>query len=246
MHKNRSSQERKVARDALVKLLNLPDVEFYKKPFVIEEGGISAALDDRRAADAFVAARGFIEKYGPLRPKKPRPVWAKVDQPARTDGQVDPATWHIARYPPVKGDKDFDNPDSLWAEAEVFEYARRFREVWKNAEKKNFKAAEATLNEIFKAGDPIKGEGPVFAADIQASTIRREPRTLLHKLALELLQSRRAVARCLVCKDFFIKAGHQKYCRNPLRDCAHEGRKNKQSRLMRKRRDNAKRDDRKN
>ncbi len=48
--------------------------------------------------------------------------------------------------------------DPLWAEAETFEYAQRLRQVWVDAEESRFRAAEATLNEIFKASDPLQKE----------------------------------------------------------------------------------------
>src|SRR6266542_330894 len=143
--------------------------------------------------------------------------------------------------------------DPLWAEAETFEYAQRLRQVWVDAEESRFRAAEATLNEIFKASDPLQKETSGFTADIQAKTIRTEPTTLLHRLALELLYSRKSLRRCRECRDFFFVKNpsvRRQYCQNPLRDCfrSHRNRYSKQGmrtlRDKRKGQANAKRSNR--
>src|SRR5262245_17324400 len=120
--KNSHDPERETAQAALFELVNLPRLKF----------DLSRPDDDIRQPEligaAFRRAGKFIERYGHLRPKS-EPTWITSDKPAaaldlpRTDGQIDESRWRIASYPS-------GTSDSLWAEIEVFEYARRFREIW--------------------------------------------------------------------------------------------------------------------
>jgi len=150
--------------------------------------------------------------------------------------------------------------DNLLAEYEVLEYAERFRQVVAYAARRQFGTAERMLGEIFRAANPIANEGQAFIPDLNAETgtIAFKPATLLQRLALELLQSRKALKRCTVCKRFFFpaKGNRQGYCDNALSDCRSESRRKKsvvntrnfRARQERKRKGNtdAKRSDRKN
>jgi hypothetical protein len=131
-----------------------------------------------------------------------------------------------------------------WAEAEAIEYARRLRDVWKaGMNGREIGAANATLNDIFKAGDPIKGEGPALSADLAEARVAPAPKSLLHELALELLHSKRSLSRCDACGRYFIKEfSRDKTCSI---GCAQQHRNEYQSQLMAERRKgNAKRSDR--
>jgi hypothetical protein len=122
--------------------------------------------------------------------------------------------------------------DPLYAEYEVLEFAKRLRQVWAYTEKHQFRTAESILLEILRAGNPVTNEGQAFLPELSAESgnISFKPATRLHSLAVELLQSRRALKRCPVCKSFFFpsKGNRRKYCENPLRDCQHEARNRKQ------------------
>lgn len=195
--KNRFSRERKEARDALIELLNLPNLDF------------KTAKDDPRGAPAFVLAEKFIRNHGPLRPVENKLSTVKMKQLCRQPDD-DSASWE-----PL---------DPGWlAQAELFEYGRRLRDVWTATKAKQFTVADAELTAILIAGDPIEGKSPAFTADIEERTVRREAKSLLQRLALELLYSHRTLQRCAVCKDFFVKSHNkQKTCRSQLRNCKTE------------------------
>jgi hypothetical protein len=89
---------------------------------------------------------------------------------------------------------------------EVVEYARRIRSVWDAAVRgRGISAANAALNEILKAGDPVKGEGPAITADLAAGKLTHAPKSHLQQLALELIYSTKSLARCARCQRYFIK-----------------------------------------
>lgn len=208
-------------RAALVELLNLPDINF------------GSVTDDERRAPAFALAKRFLDRYGELR------------LPA------DPLSQDEAkRFEQARRSKPGEAKASLWAEAELFSYAKRFRQVWTDAERKRFRAAESTLNEILKGSDPIAPDRSGFTTNMEVGAIQAEPTTLLQQLALEFLYSRKSLRRCPECRDFFFVANpsvRRKYCKNALRDCAHTKKNRSQKLLMRRKRaPNAKRTDRKN
>src|SRR5437764_473515 len=57
--------------------------------------------------------------------------------------------------------------DRLFAEAELFEYANRFRQIWTNAERREFRGAESALNEIFQSSDPFQKQRSGFTVVMQ-------------------------------------------------------------------------------
>ena len=218
------------ARKALIDLLNLPDLHFVARG---QEGEITI-----QKIDALGAFELIKQDDDPRRTA----AFALAQRFIESYGQLRPAA------------------DPLFAEGELFEYARLLRQVWTDAKKNEFRAAESTLKNIFAAGDPIKHEGQAFTADldVKAGEIAFAPATLLQTVGLEMLHSRRALKRCPICKDFFFpsKGNRRKYCENKFRDCQHEGRnrravkntRNWRAREAEKGKDNAnaKRSDRKN
>ena len=146
-------------------------------------------------------------------------------------------------------------PTSSMPEADAVEYARRLRDVWSADTREEIQRANAALNEMFKAGDPINNEGPAVTADLRARRVIPKPRTFLHELALELLHFPRSIGRCKWCEKFFVKVySRDGFCPptfNPdgakLADHEQDYRNRRQKLLMRKRRgtSHAKRSNRK-
>jgi len=143
---------------------------------------------------------------------------------------IDPATDPNWNVPALKSCIDFTpasqqfikkygplrlHQDSLLAEQEIPEYARRFREAWNVRTEFDIQTVNGLLQEIFRAGDPISGERGVRA---DFATGLWEPMAgagLLDWLALELMRSRKMLHRCErpECGRYFVKNfSRDRYC----------------------------------
>jgi hypothetical protein len=101
-------------------------------------------------------------------------------------------------------------------EIEVLEYARRFREIWSAKSEEEYQIANGFLEEIFVAPDSFSAMRPI--ADFAAGKWEPRPRTLLERLAVELMRSRKMLHRCErpECRRYFVKVwSRDKYCSNP-------------------------------
>jgi hypothetical protein len=90
--------------------------------------------------------------------------------------------------------------DSVLADSEIPEYAKRFR----------------TRNP--------SGDRPVFAADFTSGRWNPRPRTLLAALAMELMRSRKMLHRCESpeCQRYFVKEfNRDRYCKRSCSDEMH-------------------------
>lgn len=158
-----------------------------------------------------------------------------VNIPNLDSGWVGPAQDFLQKYEPMR-------PDSAMPDAEVAEFGKQLYEVWQavlNRDRFELEQANARLNGLLAAGDPIQGEGPALSADLKRAKFIYKPRTFLQKLELELLWSARSLARCPECGNCFIKRhSRDKYCGS---ECSGRARNKSQKILMQKRRRHAKR-----
>jgi hypothetical protein len=200
-------------------------------------------------------------KYSLERQQTRSALVALANVPSGAQG-IDEAERFVKAYKPLR-DRPQDDPreqeplDGVGLPPlkvlEVVEYARRFRSVWDAAIRgRGISAANAALNEILKAGDPIKGEGPAITADLAAGKLTHAPKSYLQQLALELIFSKKSLARCVACKRYFIKEfSRDKTCSLRCSQEHHNERqvmntRNWRQRQEEKENDNAKRSDRKN
>jgi hypothetical protein len=117
----------------------------------------------------------------------------------------------ISRYGPLRRAQD--------PAVEVLEYARRFREIWTAKTEEEYQVANGFLEEVFVAPDPFSAMRPI--ADFAAGKWQPRPRTLLDRLAIELMRSRKMLHRCErpECQRYFIKEfSRDKYCSIPCSD----------------------------
>jgi len=107
-------------------------------------------------------------------------------------------------------------------EMEVLEYARRFREIWTAKTEEEFQRANGFLEEIFIAPDSFSAVPPI--TDFRTGRWEPRPRTLLERLAIELMRSRKMLYQCerAECQKYFVKVwSRDRYCSNP---CGEKGR----------------------
>src|ERR1700687_592131 len=97
----------------------------------------------------------------------------------------------VENYAPLR-----PHPDNRMVEQqEVPEYARRVSKAWKAKSEVEMRVLNRCVEEIFEAGDPVKGERPVIRANFLAGEWEPVPRTLLDVLAVQLMRDRKMLHR---------------------------------------------------
>jgi hypothetical protein len=143
------------------------------------------------------------------------PNWTPATDPDSTPSEncFPTAEDFIKKYGPLRPHPK--DRDSMLAEQEAAEYARRFRQAWNVKTDFDYQVVNGHLQEVFRAGDPFSGERGI-RADFE--TGRWEPiagAALLDWLALELMVSRKMLHRCErpECRRYFVKTfSRAKYC----------------------------------
>jgi hypothetical protein len=111
--------------------------------------------------------------------------------------------------------------DSVLADSEIPEYAKRFRTAWTSkSEPELIPVVNGYLDEILATRNP-SGDRPVFAADFTSGRWNPRPRTLLAALAMELMRSRKMLHRCESpeCQRYFVKEfNRDRYCKRSCSD----------------------------
>jgi len=105
--------------------------------------------------------------------------------------------------------------------AEVIYVSALFRKAWSARSEHEIALVNAFLDDIFTlSGDAFFGEGPVITADFGTGEWRPQPKELIEVLAIELMKSRKMLARCEYseCARYFIRSHpRDRYCRTRFR-----------------------------
>jgi hypothetical protein len=168
-------------------------------------------------------AEEFVERYGPLRVR----VMKVLDQ---HDNEVDTGTF-------VGPFRKFD----MDMETEVVNFALKFRTAWAAKTERDAWAVNRFLNDIFSPGLPGWEFPPVMAADFATGRWEPRARTLLDALAIELMRTRKMLARCErpECERYFVKEfSRDRYCSNL---CSDEMRRRGQARWVEEHREELRR-----